>query len=303
MHKRLLPSAGGNDLHTISLNRGSRDLMRVLVLSPGSLNQQLQRLPALASLCRQLDAQLQVACNPSSRSAWDLLPCTEKVLPFGFDTNPTMADWSNLLGCVREPDFQVCINFAEGRAVNLMLSMSHIPTRLAGSGFACTNRINGGTGWAAQQLEPYLSALGCVLDADAFRLTLAAADIQEIRSKQPKGDGPLLLLAPADNERDWPERCWTALPNTIQSRLPGLRSVRVSSTVALHQRALAVACADVVLSSCPSTQQLAAYNGIPLVALGANPSLLPQRPEIRCLGNSTELTALSENDVLKALGF
>ena len=214
-----------------------------------------------------------------------------------------MADWSNLLGCVREPDFQVCINFAEGRAVNLMLSMSHIPTRIAESGFACTNRIHGGTGWAAQQLEPYLSALGCVLDADAFRLTFPAADIQEMRSQQPKGDGPLLLLAPADNERDWPERCWTALPNTIQSRLPGLRSVRVSSTVALHQRALAVACADVVLSSCPSTQQLAAYNGIPLVALGANPSLLPQRPEIRCLGNSTELIALSENDVLKALGF
>ena len=79
--------------------------------------------------------------------------------------------------------------------------------------------------------------------------------------------------------------------------------MRVSSTVALHQRALAVACADVVLGSCPLTQQLAAYNGIPLVALGAQPSLLPQRPEIRCLGDSTDLTAVNESDVLQALGF
>ena len=196
----------------------------------------------------------------------------------------------------------MCINFAEGRAVNLMLSMSHIPTRLAGSGFACTNRIDVGTGWAGQQLEPYLNALGCVLDADSFRLTLPAADIQDMRGKQPEGDGPLLLLAPAETERDWPARCWITLPNTIQSRLPELRSVRISSTVALHQRAVAVACADVVLSGCPLTTACCLQQH-PSRRLGAHPNLLPQRPEIRCLGDSTDLTAVNESDVLQALGF
>ena len=42
----------------------------------------------------------------------EALPCLDKLLPFSFEANPTLADWANLLGCVREPDFQICINFA-----------------------------------------------------------------------------------------------------------------------------------------------------------------------------------------------
>ena len=101
--------------------------MRVLALSPGSLEDQLDRLPALAEICQKLNASLQVACDPQQAAPWRLLPCLEKLLPFSFEANPTLADWANLLGCVREPDFQICINFAEGQQVNLMpVSYTHL---------------------------------------------------------------------------------------------------------------------------------------------------------------------------------
>ena len=165
--------------------------MRVLALSPGSSQDQLDRLPALESLCQQLGASLFVACDPGVSAAWQLLPCVEKVFPFGFEAGPSLADWANLLGNVREPDFQVCVNFAEGQQVNLMLSMSHIPSRIGTSGFACTEQVQAGDGFAAQRLSTYLSPLGCNLDADAFRLALPSQELEEARSSQPKGDGPV----------------------------------------------------------------------------------------------------------------
>ena len=277
--------------------------MRVLVLSPGSLEEQLDRLPALASISNQLGAGIQVACNPMAKAVWELLPSLEKVLPFSFETGPNLADWTNLLGSAREPDFQVCINFAEGREVNLMLSMSHIPTRVGRSGFSCTDRVEVGTGWAAQRLAPFLAPLGCVLDADQYRLTLSSDEITETRSQQPEGDGPLLLLAEGGGEPDWPANRWKRLPGTIKSRLPELRTVSLSPGVPLRKKAAAIACADVVLSSCPMAQRLAVYNGIPLVALGATSDDLPERQEIRCLGDDNNLASLSEQDVLNALGF
>ena len=211
--------------------------MRVLALSPGSLEDQLDRLPALADICQKLNASLQVACDPQQAAPWKLLPCLEKLLPFSFEANPTLADWANLLGCVREPDFQICINFAEGQQVNLMLSMSHIPKRLAVEGFACTDQVSVGPGWTAQRLNPFLQALGLDLKADQFRLPLAAEALEEAREALPSGDGPLLLLSPSGQGNDWPAAEWHQLPETIKSRLPALRSMVLPAELSLPKRA------------------------------------------------------------------
>ena len=130
--------------------------MRALFLVPGDATRQLQALPAVAAVADQLGFSLQVACPASGAPVWKLLPAVEKLIPFSFD-DATLADWANLLGCVREPDFQACINLAAGRQVDLMLSMSHIPARIAASGFSATTRVAAPAGgWPAQALAAYL---------------------------------------------------------------------------------------------------------------------------------------------------
>ena len=277
--------------------------MRVLALSPGPVQDQLDRLPALAAVAEELGAMVQVACDPTCRAAWELLPGFEKLIPFSFESNPSLADWTNLLGCVREPDFQACLNFADGQSVNLMLSMSHIPTRVALSGFASTVRITLEQGWAAQRIAPFVEALGCSLKADDFRLTLPSQALENARAELPSGDGPLLLMAPSGVSNDWPNQRWSTLPETIRSRLKTLRSQSLPPGLKLAQRAAAVACADVVLSSCRLTQLLAVYSNVPLVALGGPAGDLPERAEIRCLGGDGPLEAIGEDEVLTALGF
>ncbi len=123
--------------------------------------------PAVAAVAQQLNFSIQVACAPAVAGVWDLLPAVEKQIPFNF-ADASLADWANLLGSVREPDFQVCINLASGRQVDLMLSMSHIATRIARGGFSATAKVTPPQGgWASQALAAYLQPIGVRLDAEA----------------------------------------------------------------------------------------------------------------------------------------
>ena len=88
--------------------------MRILFLIPGGPQEQLRILPLAAAVAQQLRVQLQVACPAASASVWKLLPAVEKLLPYEFSSGGSLADWANLLGSVREPDFQAVLNFASG---------------------------------------------------------------------------------------------------------------------------------------------------------------------------------------------
>jgi ADP-heptose:LPS heptosyltransferase len=271
--------------------------MRVLFLVPGGVEAQLHCLPAAAQVAEALGAQIQVACAPTAASAWSLLPAVEKLIPFDFNSNPTLADWANLLGNVREPDFQACINLASGRQVDLMLSMSHIPTRVAAGGFSATNTVAIGSGWPAQAMAAYLKPLGLTLNADGFRLALPKPALDKATSALPAGQGPALLLAPAGGTGDWPQ-----LPDQVRSKLPDLRVVQASSKAKLLERAAQVASCDVVLSSDPITTELALLAGMPLVALGRSSTSLPSRQGVQAVGQAGHLDQLEPAAVLTALG-
>ena len=230
--------------------------MRALFLIPGNGVSQLQALPAVAATAQQLNFQIQVACGLGVAGVWKLLPAVEKVLPFSF-SDASLADWANLLGSVREPDFQACVNLAGGRQVDLMLSMSHIPTRVAAAGFSATQRVTPASGgWPDQALEVYLRPMGVSLDANAFRLSLPPKALSEATAALPSGDGPMLLMAPSGSEGDWPAQQWQQLPERIRSSLPSLRCHEVPpaspSAEPLLARAALAAASDVVLASDPA---------------------------------------------------
>jgi ADP-heptose:LPS heptosyltransferase len=276
--------------------------MRVLFLVPGGVDAQLQTLPAAARLAEALGAQIQVACAPSAAAAWSLLPAVEKLIPFDFNGAPTLADWANLLGNVREPDFQACINLASGRQVDLMLSMSHIPNRVASSGFSATSTASPHSGWPAQAMAAFLQPLGVSLDAAAFRLSLPKASLEQAAAQLPAGQGPALLLAPSGASDDWPASNWDQLPELVRSKLPDLRVVRADRNTKLPQRAAQVASCDVVLSSDPITTELALLAGMPVVALGRSAADLPNRDGVKGVGSTRQLQQLQASEVLQALG-
>ena len=283
--------------------------MRALFLIPGGSSQQLQAFAAVDAVASQLKAHVQVVCPTATAALWQLHPAVEKLIPFAFE-DATMADWANLLGSVREPDFQLCLNRASGRQVDLMLSMSHIPTRIATSGFSATEKIQASAHlWPNQAWEADLKPVGVHLDAEAFRLHLAKAELDAAAAALPPGEGPALLLAPWGATNDWPQALWQHLPERIVSKLPTLRLVNAAPvdsapTVAgATRRAAQVASADVVVASDPETIEWALLLGLPLVALGRPADSLPPRQGVQSLGTALELATISMESVLAALGF
>jgi ADP-heptose:LPS heptosyltransferase len=276
--------------------------MRVLFLLPGGIDRQLQAIPAVAAVSEHFGAQAQVACAPAAAAAWGLLPAVEKVIPFDFDGDSSLADWANLLGNVREPDFQACINLAKGRQVDLMLSMSHIPTRVAVGGFSATNTVQPDAGWPNQALAAYLRPLGVRLKAADYRLALPKAVLEEAAAALPSGQGPALLLAASGDANDWPAAQWQALPELIRPRLPDLRVVQARRDGALQQRAAQISSCDVVLSSDRTSTELALLLGSPLVALGRSAVSLPERQGVQGLGEPGRLPQLGSTEVLQAMG-
>ncbi|MCP9926487.1 glycosyltransferase family 9 protein [Cyanobium sp. CH-040] len=275
--------------------------MRALFLVPGEGSRQLQAFPAVAAVAEGLGAQVQVVCPAAAVPLWSLHPRVERTIPFAF-AGATLADWANLLGSVREPDFQLCFNRTRGRQVDLMLSMSHIPTRVAAAGFSATDTVQEPDGvWGAQAWQAFLRPVGVELDAAAFRLALPRQDLDAAAAELPAGDGPLLLLAPAGGAGDWPAGCWQDLPGRIRSRLPDLRSM-LAGEGSMRGLAARIASADVVLASDPVSIELALLLGIPLVALGRGSADLPQRDGVKGLGAPGDLERLDPADVLTALG-
>jgi ADP-heptose:LPS heptosyltransferase len=276
--------------------------MRALFLIPGEGSLQLQAFAAVAAVAERLDARVQVVCPPGAVALWALHPQVERALAFPF-SGASLADWANLLGSVREPDFQLCINRAKGRQVDLMLSMSHIPTRVASGGFSATSVARETAGvWGAQAWQAFLQPIGVDLDASSFRLTLPAADLEATAAELPAGNGPLLLLAPSGGAGDWPAPRWQELPETIRCRLPSLRSAP-SGAGSIRRLAARIASADVVLASDPVAIELALLLAIPLVALGRDDSQLPRREGVKGVGSPGQLERLDPSEVLTALGF
>ena len=276
--------------------------MRALFLIPGGSSQQLQSFAAVAAVADQLHADVQVVCPLAAVPLWSLHPAVERAMPFSYE-QATLADWANLMGSVREPDFQVSLNLAPSRQMDLMLSMSHIPTRVASGGFSATERITPiEGGWANQAFEAFLKPIGVRLDAESFRLPIAPADLEAASAALPSGDGPALLLAPSAASGDWPAQQWQDLPAKIRSKLPTLRTLAGTRAGDMRKRAAQIASADVVLASDPVSIELALLLGLPLVALGRDDASLPSRAGVQGLGSAANLSQLGDAEVLAALG-
>lgn len=286
-------------------------MMQVLALLPGGEEDQLQALPALAALAEQRSAPLHVVCPAQAAHVWTLLPAVEHCIPFAFDQRWSLADWTNLLGRVREPDFQVSLNLSTDWSIDLLLSLSHIPMRVAGGGFSATEQVEQPAGWRAQALAAWLQPLGVHCDADAYRLPLPQRVLAEARAALPAGNGPALLLAPGAVS-GWSPEDWRELVEAVGRAVPSVRllwlareekeapaGVQHCRAATVTAEAATVAGVDVVLTDEPRLAQLAVLTGTALVAAGMeDPRRLPRRDAVKSL---PPLSQLRPKDVLQAL--
>jgi ADP-heptose:LPS heptosyltransferase len=109
--------------------------MRVVALVPGSIADQILFFPTLDSLQRSYpDAWIDVIVEPRSKVAYQVNKSVHEVFSFDYKDRNSLADWSNLLGTIRDREYDVAITARESWFVGLFLWLSGIPTRIGFEG-------------------------------------------------------------------------------------------------------------------------------------------------------------------------
>ncbi len=119
--------------------------MRVVALVPGTISDQILFFPTLDHLKHDYPhAQIDVIVEPRSKAAYRVSKCVHEVLTFDYQDRNSLADWGNLVGIIRDREYDAAIAVKPSWWVSLLLWLTGIPTRIGYAGknsFFLTNSI------------------------------------------------------------------------------------------------------------------------------------------------------------------
>ncbi|MEC4815167.1 MAG: glycosyltransferase family 9 protein [Scytonema sp. PMC 1069.18] len=105
--------------------------MRIVALVPGGIGDQILFFPALDDLKRNFPkAAIDVVVEPRSKAAYRVSKSVNEVLAFDYKDRNSLADWGNLVGTIRDREYDVAIALGQSWLVGLLLWLTGIPTRI-----------------------------------------------------------------------------------------------------------------------------------------------------------------------------
>jgi ADP-heptose:LPS heptosyltransferase len=111
--------------------------MRILALVPGGIGDQILFFPTLDDLKqRYADAQIDVVVEPRAKGAYQVSKSVNSTILFDFKASNSLADWGNLLGVLRDREYDIAISLGQRWGIGFLLWLTGIPVRIgyAGSG-------------------------------------------------------------------------------------------------------------------------------------------------------------------------
>jgi ADP-heptose:LPS heptosyltransferase len=209
--------------------------MQVLALIPGEISDQLLFFPTLEHLKQELpNAEISIVADPAVVSAYRVSKIVDQTIPFPFGKNNSPADWANLLGVVRDREYELAITTSRSWSVGLLLWLSGIPTRI-GYGGGANNFFLTATvpvqeeQYLAQQYHDLLLPLDLQGTMTATAINVPQGDITWVNQQMQSlgiGDQGYVLLYPGlaeGRDRDtYPVEGWQAIIQDFQKRQPGL---------------------------------------------------------------------------------
>ena len=105
--------------------------MRVLALVPGDISEQLLFFPTLETIkATYPQSDLSVMVEPRSVSAYRVSKAVSDVIPFNYQAQNSPADWANILGVIRDREFELVLCASYRWEESLLLWLSGIPDRV-----------------------------------------------------------------------------------------------------------------------------------------------------------------------------
>lgn len=105
--------------------------MRILALIPGGISDQILFFPALKTIKEQYpQAIIDVLVEPRSKNTYRVCQLVEEVLVFDYQDRNGLADYLNLLGMIRDREYEIAINLTDSGTIGFILWLNGIPTRV-----------------------------------------------------------------------------------------------------------------------------------------------------------------------------
>ncbi|MBE9029292.1 glycosyltransferase family 9 protein [filamentous cyanobacterium LEGE 11480] len=106
--------------------------MRILAFVPGGIADQLLFFPTLSALnAIYPGSKIDVVAESRSLAAYQVSQVVSEKIPFDLTARNSLSDWGNLLGIVRDREYEIVLAPRPTLSLSLLLWLSGIPTRIS----------------------------------------------------------------------------------------------------------------------------------------------------------------------------
>ena len=209
--------------------------MRVLALVPGDIGNQILFFPTLETIKRQYpQAAIDVLVEPRSKKAYRVCRNVDDVLVFDFQDRNSFADYLNLLGTVRDREYDATISLKTSWRIKLLLWLNGIPIRVGYEDDAAIYLSNAvprkSEQYEAEMYHDLVTGLGIQAACPPLAIAVPTEDIRWAEAEQQRlsMDSGYIVLCdePATNAvSSYPISSWQKIIADIEQRQTGFSVV------------------------------------------------------------------------------
>lgn len=214
--------------------------MRIVALVPGGIGDQILFFPTLDDIkIHYPQSLIDVVVEPRSTVAYRVNNSVNKVIPFDYKDRNGLADVGNLLGIIRDNEYDIAISLGSSWTVSILLWLTGIPTRIgykSALSWLLTNSVPLKTEqYAAFMYHDLLTGLDINSPCKSPSLSIPNEDLEWQKAEKKRLDldngyvlihgGSSQLSKDKGIDKIYPVPKWQQVINGIQEQKPNLSVV------------------------------------------------------------------------------
>lgn len=215
--------------------------MRILALIPGGIGDQILCFPTLEDLKQKYpQSTLNVIVEPRAKAAYRVCPHVDEVLLFDYKDRNGLADYLNLLGVIRDREYDIALTLGRRWTIELLLWLNGIPVRVGyqtGQSWFLSNPVPLKTEqYIASMYHDLLQGLDIQTPCPSLKVTLPVEDIDWAQAAQKRLDikdsGYIILQGGSDTgaNTSYPVSQWQKIIDEIGAKQPNIAIVLLQSS-------------------------------------------------------------------------
>lgn len=218
--------------------------MRIVALVPGGIGDQILFFPTLDDLKQAYpDAQIDVVVEPRAAAAYRVSKSVRDTILFDFKGRNSLADYGNLLGVLRDREYDIVLSLGQRWAVGFLLWLTGIPTRVGFAGGGSESLLTRAVPlkkeqYAAEMYHDLLKGLEINTPSPELAINVPAKDIDWADAERKRlgiGSGGYVLIHGGSSQlakdkgidKIYPVENWKAIIYDFEQRQPDLPIVVV----------------------------------------------------------------------------